>query len=631
MTFRRDGAAIHALRGISLDIEAGEIVGVVGESGSGKSVLGLSLLGLLPQSPAPDVAGRATVAGVDMVRAAAEELRAVRRRELGAVFQDPMTSLNPSMRIGEQIAEAAGSAVESLRLLEAVGFPDPPRRLRAYPHELSGGLRQRVMIAMALAGSPSLIVADEPTTALDVTVQAQILRLIARLRDEFGTSFLFITHDLGVAAQIADRIAVVYGGRLAESGTTADLLRAPAHPYTAGLLRARMTMRTPRGRPIVSLPGEPPDPRAPPPGCPFAPRCELATPECEDAIPPTLPRPDGSGEVACLCAGQASGALDPAAAGMDAAATGAAAAPALLRIDHLSKTFKIRHGLRLRRERLPALREISLELFEGEALAIVGESGSGKSTLLRVVAGLMAPDAPAVELASGRRTQMVFQDAGASLTPWLRIGEQVGEALTGADRRSPRARAERVARALQGMGLATEVARAKPAQLSGGQLQRAALARATVEPPALLLCDEPTSALDVSLAATVLNMLQELRRRLDTALMFVTHDLAIARLVADRIAVMYLGRVVEIGPAEAVVAEPAHPYTAILLESLPDLDAELPVIEGEPASPLDIPKGCAFQPRCPAASERCRTEDPALVSFAEDREVACWHPRGDRQ
>ena len=615
------------LRGVTLAIAAGEIVGVVGESGAGKSVLGLALLGLLPRSPAPEVVGQAMVAGVDMVRADARTLRAVRRRELGAVFQDPTTSLNPSMRIGEQLAEVTGRTHESLRLLEAVGFPDPRPRLRAYPHELSGGLRQRVMIAMALAGNPSLIVADEPTTALDVTVQAQILRLIARLRDEFATSFLFITHDLGVAARIADRIAVIYGGRVVESGATTELLRAPAHPYTAGLLRTRITMRTPRGRPIASLPGEPPDPQAPTPGCPFAPRCGLAMPECSTAIPSTVAR--SGGEVACLRAGEAGAASESASRESYGAPTTTRAARPLLRLERLSKTFKLRRTRRWGSDRLPALREVSLEVAEGEALAIVGESGSGKSTLLRVVAGLVEPDAAGVELASGRRIQLVFQDAGASLTPWLRIGEQVGEAIAGA--RSRRSRTEHVVRTLETMGLAGEVARAKPAQLSGGQLQRVALARATIEPPALLLCDEPTSALDVSLAATVLNMLRELRRRLDIALIFVTHDLAVARLVADRIAVMYLGRIVEIGPAESVVAAPAHPYTAVLLDSMPDLQSERPAIEGEPTSPLDIPEGCAFRLRCPAADERCRMQDPALAPLTEEHAVACWHPRSERR
>ena len=597
---------------------------MVGESGAGKSVLGLTLLGLLPRNPAPEVGGRAVVAGVDVVRADAETLRALRRRELGAVFQDPMTSLNPSMRIGAQIAEAAGGGAESLRLLEAVGFPDAGRRLGAYPHELSGGLRQRAMIAMALAGNPSLIVADEPTTALDVTVQAQILRLIARLRDALATSFLLITHDLGVAARVADRIAVVYGGRVVESGAARELLRAPAHPYTAGLLGARMTLRTPRDRPVATLPGEPPDPRAPAPGCPFAPRCPLAMPECATAMPPTVARADG-GEVACLRAGEAGAAMAPAGGETRPAPAASGAAPPLLRLERLSKTFKVRRR-GWRRDRLRALRGVSFELAEGEALAIVGESGSGKSTLLRVVAGLTAPDAGGLELGQGRRAGLVFQDAGASLTPWLRIGEQVGEAVAAAPSR--RVRAERVAATLAAIGLAREVARAKPAQLSGGQLQRVALARATIEPPALLLCDEPTSALDVSLAAGVLNMLRELRRRLGLALIFVTHDLAIARLVADRIAVMYLGRIVEIGPAEALVAAPAHPYTAILLESLPDLDGAPPALEGEPASPLDIPEGCAFRLRCPAADARCRAQDPALAPLPGGRAVACWYPRG---
>ena len=597
---------------------------MVGESGAGKSVLGLTLLGLLPRNPAPEVSGRAVVAGVDVVGADAETLRALRRRELGAVFQDPMTSLNPSMRIGAQIAEAAGGGAESLRLLEAVGFPDASRRLGAYPHELSGGLRQRAMIAMALAGNPSLIVADEPTTALDVTVQAQILRLIARLRDALATSFLLITHDLGVAARVADRVAVIYGGRVVESGAARELLRAPAHPYTAGLLRARMTLRTPRDRPVATLPGEPPDPRAPAPGCPFAPRCPLAMPECAAAMPPAVARADG-GEVACLRAGEAGAAPAPASGEIRPAPAASGSALPLLRLERLSKTFRVRRR-GWRRDRLRALREVSFELAEGEALAIVGESGSGKSTLLRVVAGLTAPDVGGVELAAGGRAGLVFQDAGASLTPWLRIGEQVGEAVAAAPSR--RVRAERVAATLAAMGLARGVARAKPAQLSGGQLQRVALARATIEPPALLLCDEPTSALDVSLAAGVLNMLRELRRRLGLALIFVTHDLAIARLVADRIAVMYLGRIVEIGPAEALVAAPAHPYTAILLESLPDLDGAPPALEGEPASPLDIPEGCAFRLRCPAADARCRAHDPALAPLAGGRAVACWHPRG---
>ena len=285
VSFIRGGRAVHALRGVSLEVMPGEIVGLVGESGSGKSVLGLTLLGLLPDRPQPTISGQAVVCGTDMVRASREEARLVRKEHMGAVFQDPMTSLNPTMRVGRQVAEAAGTEAEALRLLDAVGVPEAKRRLRAYPHELSGGLRQRVMIAMAVAGSPSLVIADEPTTALDVTVQAQILQLLASLRDEFGTSFILVTHDLGVAAQVADRIAVLYGSRLAEVGDAEGVLQEPVHPYTEALLRSRLVLECDRSRPIVTLPGEPPDPRAHPPGCPFAPRCEFHVAECDVALP----------------------------------------------------------------------------------------------------------------------------------------------------------------------------------------------------------------------------------------------------------------------------------------------------------------------------------------------------------
>src|SRR3954454_1162194 len=292
VTFRRDGHDVHALRGVSLDIAPGEILGLVGESGSGKSVLGFTMLGLLA---AARVQGSVKVTGTDMVTGDAKTLRKVRRLDLGAIFQDPMTSLNPTMRIGKQVAEAAGSDEEAVKLLTAVGIPEPKRRFRAYPHELSGGLRQRVMIAIAIAGNPELIIADEPTTALDVTVQAQVLRLLVRLRDEIGCSIMFITHDLGVAAQISDRIAVLYAGRIAEIGPTAQVLSQPAHPYTHGLLRSRLTLDTARHRKLAALAGSVPSPVDPPPGCAFAPRCVLATPACE-ATPPGWWRPPREGE-----------------------------------------------------------------------------------------------------------------------------------------------------------------------------------------------------------------------------------------------------------------------------------------------------------------------------------------------
>ena len=626
VTFERRGQALRALRSVSLDIARGEILGLVGESGSGKSVLGLALLGLLAGDPPPTITGSAEVAGVDVVAASPAERRALRRSHLGAVFQDPMTSLNPTMRIGRQVAEAAGSLEEAERLLSSVGVPEAGRRLRAYPHELSGGLRQRVMIAMAIAGAPDLVIADEPTTALDVTVQAQILELIRRLCDETGASFLFVTHDLGVAAQIADRIAVLYGGRVAEVGTSADVLERPSHPYTVGLLESRLTLQSDRDRPLVTLAGEPPDPRAHPPGCPFAPRCSQAVDACAEALPELAPAPTHAGTVACIRAGE------PATAEQQLAgpvrdwprqAPDTTLDRFALQLVDVHKSFKVRAGGR-RKEQLQALRGFDLDVRPGEAVALVGESGCGKSTVLRVAARLLQADSGDVVHGTGGRAQIVFQDAGASLTPWLTIGELVGERL----REEGCSRAERhrrVEEALTVVGLPAEIATARPPQLSGGQRQRAAMARAVVVPPEILLCDEPTSALDVSLAATVLNLIGRLRRELGIAVLFVTHDLAAARVVADRIAVMYLGAVVECGPADLVAHDPAHPYTAALLRAVPKAGAVHAPLEGDPASPLAPPAGCCFHPRCSEARPECSTRVPLMVSFGEHsrREARC--------
>jgi len=617
VTFRRNGSVVHALRGVSLDIAPGEILGLVGESGSGKTVLGFTMLGLLSQAR---IQGSVNVTGTDMVTGDAKTLRKVRRLDLGAIFQDPMTSLNPTMRIGKQVVEAAGSDEEALKLLTAVGIPEPKRRFRAYPHELSGGLRQRVMIAIAIAGNPELIIADEPTTALDVTVQAQVLRLLLRLRDEIGCSIVFITHDLGVAAQISDRIAVLYAGRIAEIGPAAEVLGLPAHPYTHGLLRSRLTLNTARHRKLAALAGSVPSAVDPLPGCAFAPRCVLATPACE-ATPPD-PSAIAPGRVsACIVP------FDVVSADLgsrlttttddtesEAGFTGSSE-PASVVLHDAVKAFG----------KLQALRGISLTVAHGESVALVGESGSGKSTLLRVIAGLEKATSGSIELAGGERPQMVFQDAGASLTPWLSVGELISERLRG-NGMSRSQRQDAVAEVLQRVGLPLEIAKSRAGQLSGGQRQRVSLARATVVPPSVLLCDEPTSALDVSLAASVLNLIGDLRRTLDMSVVFVTHDLSVARVVADRIAVMYLGRVVEIGPADDVINNPVHPYTQALVDSIPDLGRESRVLPGEPASPLSPPSGCAFHPRCPIAVETC-SEDQLDVRLegapGNPHQVAC--------
>jgi peptide/nickel transport system ATP-binding protein len=641
--FDTDDGVVHAVDGVSFDIHRGEVFAVVGESGSGKSVTAMTIMGLVPTVRVES--GQVLWRGRDLLTLKESERRAVRGREIAMIFQDPLTSLNPVHPVGRQIGEMAriheglkrGQAYErAVEMLELVGIPEPRKRAKMYPHEFSGGMRQRAMIAMAITCKPDLLIADEPTTALDVTVQAQVLALLRRLRDDVGCSVLLITHDLGVAAQIADRVAVMYAGRIAEIGPTAAVLQTPLHPYTVGLIRSRLSLGTERGRPLDTLEGGPPDPSAPLPGCSFAPRCALVTPECREVAP----APEDHGGHVRACFADASRVVD---LGLPRPSTTAAPAPAepapraepVARLGAVEKTFRVRAG-RGRRARLAALRRVSLDVRAGESVAIVGESGSGKSTLLRVLAGLETHERG--DVAVGTRPQMVFQDAGASLTPWLTVGELLDERLrTERPAGGGAARRERALAALDRVGLPAAVYDAKAGELSGGQRQRVALARAVVVPPDVLLCDEPTSALDVSLAATVLNLVRALRHDLGMAVLFVTHDLSVARIVADRIAVMYLGRIVEIGAAEELIKAPKHPYTKALLAAVPDFGVIPAPLDGEPASPLSPPSGCAFHPRCPLAEPDCA--DPGLdvplagrhgdetLADADERRVACIRPR----
>jgi peptide/nickel transport system ATP-binding protein len=504
------------------------------------------------------------------------------------IFQDPMTSLNPTMRIGRQITEVTGDSGEAVTLLGAVRVPEPARRMRAFPHELSGGLRQRVMAAIALTGRPRLIVADEPTTALDVTVQAQLLALLADLRREFGCSVLFITHDLAVAAQITDRIAVLYQGRVAEIGPSTQLLHHPTHPYTAGLLGSRLSLSTPRTGALPTLPadGVPVAERLR--GCAYHTRCPLVLDRCASQQPPATPV-EGTGVLRACWRDSAAvrdihravvpaeglaadagplGALPPAPGGAPPGGSGKPAADLAIEVRALGCRFHSRSGFGPRHT-VDALQGVDLDVRAGEALSIVGESGSGKSTLLRVIAGLTRPTAGTVVLRG--TAQMVFQDAGSSLTPWLTVGALLRERLRAA-KVPPAEAARRTEEVLAAMGLPASVLSVRPGELSGGQRQRVALARAVVVPPTVLLCDEPTSALDASLAASVLNLIREMRRELAMTVVFVTHDLAVARLMGDRIAVMAQGRLVEQGDAQDIVTDPADPRTRALLDAVPRID-----------------------------------------------------------
>lgn len=569
VTLHREAQANLALRGIDLEIKRGEIVALVGESGSGKSTLGLAIQGLLPADSRPIVSGSIKVNDAEVIGASPQTLRRIRREQLGVVFQDPMTSLNPSMRIGRQLLENITDGASPEQWLARVGIPQPDSRVRAYPHQLSGGQRQRVMIAMAMAGHPALVIADEPTTALDVTVQAQILRLIRQLCREAETAFLFVTHDLAVAATIADRIVVLYAGLVAETGPIGQIISSPAHPYTAALLEARFGLHVDKNRQLPTLAGEPPSPQSRLTGCAFAPRCLIAVADCHDKPPPLAAVEHHSGAAACFRSPEVRADLWERIAQGWPGGDRPAQQP-LLKMNGIYKSYRIRRrGLWGASQWVSAVKGVDLELYQGESVALVGESGSGKSTLLRIAAGLIQPERGEAWFDATERPQMVYQDAMASLTPWLSVEELVGErlrrqGLSQADRR------QKVYEALELVGLSPQLAAVNPTQLSGGQAQRVAIARAVVIPPKLLLCDEPVSSLDVSLAAAILNLLGSLRRRLNMAMLFVTHDLAAARFIADRIMVMQAGAVVESGPADTIVHTPRQPYTRDLLASMPD-------------------------------------------------------------
>jgi peptide/nickel transport system ATP-binding protein len=645
------GGDLYPVDGVSFTVNQGETLGVVGESGSGKTLTGLSIIRLLP-SPARIASGTVRLGSRDLTACSEGELRTIRGNEIGMVFQDPMTSLNPTMTVGKQIVEAVrahrdvgfkqarGQAIEALA---SVGIDRPARRFDEYPHQLSGGLRQRVVIAMAVVCRPRLLIADEPTTALDVTVQTQVLDLIDDLKSQYGMSVLLITHDMGVIAGRADRVQVMYAGQLVESGGTAAVFDQPRHRYTTALLDSIPSLDHDPNVALTTIQGSPPELANRPLGCRFSDRCLYATEACRAEQPP-LVVVGGSHNHACVHPSTAVRAAAP------VLRTGAGDRPAIelqpdsasaepmLELEGVSMEF----GHRGRTFR--ALDSVSVTLHRGETLAIVGESGSGKTTLGRIAVGLLKPSSGAVrfegrDLAAWRRRerrrrggslQMMFQDLYGALDPRMRVRSIVREPLTIQRVDTGAVNDGRVRELLKEVGLPAAAVGKHPHEFSGGQRQRIGLARALALTPDVIVADEPVSALDVSVRSQILNLMKRLQHLHGLSYIVISHDLSIVRYLADRIAVMYQGRIVEIGRRDDILHRPQHPYTGLLLRAVPIPDPRVErskhsaraESDGEPVAVADQ-GGCDFRFRCPRAQELCRTVAPPLTVQASGSQVAC--------
>jgi peptide/nickel transport system ATP-binding protein len=632
--------AIRPVDGISLSIRKGETFALLGESGCGKSMTALSILRLLPQPIGHITSGKIWLGDEELTALAESDMRRIRGRRISMIFQEPMTSLNPVLTVGDQIAEVLkqhhrmkGRAATDrvLELLDAVGIPDVRRRQGEYPHQLSGGMKQRIMIAIALAGEPDLLIADEPTTALDVTIQAQVLELLQKLQQDTHMAIMLITHDLGIVAGMADRVAIMYAGQLVEEASRERFFSSAQHPYSRKLFESLPGVRK-RDQALATIPGTVPPLNRAFDGCRFAERCTVGWDYCATHIPAW----HAVGEQQSTRCHRADAALDaPAIPNQTDEATAhatrqQAAAGNLLDVTDLKVHFPIHKGVFRRvAGQVYAVDGVSLQIPHGSTLALVGESGCGKTTVGKGIVQLLRPTAGSVRFDDAELTQLagealrkrrsdfqfIFQDPYSSMNPRMMVGDIVEEGMAaqgiGNSKAERRARVEQL---FEQVGLSPEHAQRYPHEFSGGQRQRICIARALAVDPRLVICDEPTSALDVSVQAQILNLLKELQNTFGLSYLFITHNLSVVSYLADRVAVMYLGRIVEEGPVGQVLENPQHPYTRALLSAVPDIDVdsgrEVIRLSGDMPSPANPPAGCHFHPRCPQAMPQCSESYP---------------------
>lgn len=639
---------------VNLTLFSGETFALLGESGCGKSITALSLMRLLPPS-GRIIAGKVWFDNQDdLLNLSERDMRNVRGGRIAMIFQEPQTSLNPVMTVGQQIIEAVelhdnhGKPANKLRvieLLQAVGIPDPERRVDEYPHQLSGGMKQRIMIAMALAGHPQLLIADEPTTALDVTIQAQVLRLLKDLQYKTGMAVLLITHDLGVVAETADRLAVMYAGQIVEQASVKEFFHTPQHPYSRKLFGA-LPSATKRGQKLAMIPGMVPPLNQIFSKCRFVERCDVALPICRDQSPQWLATAERG--VRChLYTTSAQSTITPINLIHNVIENVVTQTDKLLEVENLCVHFPIQRGLLQHTVGyVKAVDGVSLQLKAGRTLALVGESGCGKTTVGKGILQLIQPTTGSVKFAGKELTklshaklrplrkalQIIFQDPFASMNPRMLVGDIVAEGLVAQNiGGNKKERYAKVATLLEQVGIAKTALNRYPHEFSGGQRQRICIARALAVEPQLIVCDEPTSALDVSVQAQILNLLKELQNNLGLAYLFITHNISVVAFLAHEIAVMYLGRIVEQGTTQEVLENPQHPYTKALLSAVPVIDAtnrQVSVrLEGDLPSPANPPSGCHFHPRCSEVNEQCKLRYPEATIVSATHNAHCWQIR----